>query len=145
MHLLGTSVVAFILLPLTFSCESTQRKEQISLDYQHVISKHLEDTKISIEKQLNKSCKEKTFTRPVMDSATQYIHNESCKRIPKDLDKDLADKLMRLVRAINASLGCQCSTQQGEPSKVPLHRKLCRHKNGLLKIQKAYEQYNSAA
>ncbi|KAL6462740.1 hypothetical protein MHYP_G00291620 [Metynnis hypsauchen] len=144
MHLLGTSVVAFILLPLAFSCKSTQPKEQISRDYQHVIRKYLEDTKISIEEQLkrrNITCTEKNFTRPLMDRATQYIHNESCKRITKDLD--LADKLTRLVGAINASLGCQCSTQQWEPSKVSTHRKLCRHKYGLLKIQKAYEQYNS--
>ncbi|KAI4896304.1 hypothetical protein NFI96_011644, partial [Prochilodus magdalenae] len=149
-HLLGTSVVAFILLPLAFSCESNTTKETISQHYEYVIRKQLADIKINIDKQLSSPCRGKKHPPPpphLMGNPIRYIHNVSCNRLLKDVKNLLGDKVTNLVKEINGSLNCQCSTPQGDQHKshtvTKVHKKLCKLRHSIEKIQGAYELYNS--
>ncbi|KAG9283396.1 hypothetical protein AMEX_G2156 [Astyanax mexicanus] len=149
MHLLGASVVGFILLPLAFSCEISKNKVKISQEYEHIILKQLQRINLTVEEELiqrNKHCKRNTTFHNI-ENPEYFIHNASCNRMPTGLETNLEEDLKFLVESIIGSLGCQCPTRQGKQranGKQPgLRRKLCKLKHTLAGIQKAYEQYNS--
>ncbi|TSK98496.1 hypothetical protein Baya_5410 [Bagarius yarrelli] len=127
-HLLGTSALVFLLLPLVFSCKTTKTKDEISQDYKYIIHKQLEHILPPIER----------------------ISVVTCTRLPKNISDHLHTKLPKLMKDINASLGCPCaSNQEAEqtarwPDTQSLQKKFCRLKRLLMTIQNAYEQHNSA-
>lgn len=147
MHLLGTSVLVFLLLPLVFSCKSTKSKEEISQDYEYIIQKQLEHINLSIQRQVE-SCGERKLVLQNL-FPIERISTVSCTRLPRNISGQLHTELRNLVRDITVSLGCPCSANQTEqaerwPDSQPLQKKFCRLKRLLMTIQKAYEQYNSA-
>lgn len=146
MHLLGTFVLGFLLLPLAFSCKNTNNKEAISKDYKYIIAKQLEEITHSIEIQLkNKTCVKRIPTMNI--HPIQQIYNISCNRLLRSMDGLLERELTSLVNGINESLGCPCQTHQAvRPSKQPpLKKKLCKLKHLLDRIKEAYEKHNSTA
>lgn len=148
MHLLGTSALVFLLLPLVFSCKTTKTKEEISQDYQYIIQKQLEHINLSIQRQVE-SCGERRLVLPNLPPI-ERISAVSCTRLPKNISHHLHTELPNLMRDINASLGCPCaSNQEAEqaarwPDTQSLQKKFCRLKRLLMTIQNAYEQHNSA-
>ncbi|KAM9436648.1 uncharacterized protein Hap1MRO34_001044 [Clarias gariepinus] len=144
MHLLGTSVSVFLLLPLVLSCVSTKTKEEISRDYEYIIHHQLEHINLSIQTEVE-SCERKLVLQHY--SPIYRITDVVCNRLPKVIDSKLRTELLNLRRAINASLGCFCTSNQLDPSKTETQTKrknFCRLKRLLMTIQTAYEQYNSA-
>ncbi|MCI4391620.1 hypothetical protein PGIGA_G00136610 [Pangasianodon gigas] len=146
MHLLGTSVLVFLLLPLVFSCKSTKTKEEISRDYEYIIQKQLEHINLSIQRQVE-SCGERKLVLQNL-SPIDRICTVSCERLPRNINGQLQTELPNLMRDINLSLGCLCRCPAHQPVRwsesQSLQKKFCRLKRLLMTIQKAYEQYNSA-
>ncbi|GAA6092688.1 uncharacterized protein LOC121570485 isoform X1 [Tachysurus ichikawai] len=143
-HLLGTSVLVFLLLPLVFSCKSTKSKEEIYRDYTNIIQKQLNHINRSIQRQME-SCREKRL--PTL-SSFERISSLSCNRFPKHINGQLQSELSNLTRNIHASLGCPCSTNQTEqalrwPDSQSVQKKFCRLKRLLMAIERAYERHNS--
>ncbi|KAK2814809.1 hypothetical protein Q7C36_023075 [Tachysurus vachellii] len=131
MHLLGTSVLVFLLLPLVFSCKSTKSKDEIYRDYTNIIQKQLNHINLSIQRQME-SCPEKRLPNL---SSIERISSLSCKRFPKHINGTLQSELLNLTRNIHASLGCPCSTNQTEqalrwPDSQSVQKKFCRLKHG---------------
>ncbi|KAF4075650.1 hypothetical protein AMELA_G00221230 [Ameiurus melas] len=147
MHLLGTSVLVFLLLPLVFSCKSTKSKEEISRVYENIIQKQLEHINLSIQRQVE-FCRERKLVLQNL-SPIDRISTVSCTRLPSNASGQLQNKLQNLMRDISESLGCPCSAKQAEqaerwPDSQTTQKKFCRLKRLLMTMQKAYEQYNSA-
>ncbi|KAF7691617.1 hypothetical protein HF521_010584 [Silurus meridionalis] len=150
MHLLGTPVLVFLLLPLVLSCKSTKTKEEIIQNYQHIIQLQLENINLSIQKQVKENpCVRKSRERKHVCQSLQPIEcisTVSCTRLPKDIHGHLQNELQKLVKVIGESLGCPCSRHQEVkwPDSQSLHKKYCKLKRLLTTIQNAYEQHNSA-
>ncbi|MCJ8745869.1 hypothetical protein PDJAM_G00135360 [Pangasius djambal] len=110
MHLLGTSVLVFLLLPLVFSCKSTKTKEEISQYYEYIIQKQLEHINLSIQRQVE-SCGERKLVSQNLKPIDR-ISAVSCARLPGDINGQLQTELPNLMRDINLSLGCPCPAHQ---------------------------------
>ncbi|KAG7317521.1 hypothetical protein KOW79_018556 [Hemibagrus wyckioides] len=148
MHLLGTSVLVFLLLPLVFSCKSTKTEEEISQDYTNIIQKQLNHINLSIQ-QYVESCREKKLVLPNL-SLIERISTVSCNRLPKHINGTLQNDLSILTKVIHASLGCPCSPNEAEQAlrwrdSLSVQKKFCKLHRLLMAIERAYEQHNSQA
>ncbi|KAK2870094.1 hypothetical protein QQF64_021946 [Cirrhinus molitorella] len=153
MHRLGTSVLMLIILPLAFSCESGQNKNQITQEYRNIIMIQLNRAE-DITDQLNSNCTtENASMLKEPKNAQHSLHRKICKingklsriRETENVTKQLKDVLDRLGEEIHTSLRCQCHRKRERTPKPKLKiRKwnLCRVKDILANLQRHYEQYN---
>lgn len=145
MHLLGTSVLTLVILPLAFSCESANISNKVTEDYRNVIEPRLKHVKAILD-QLNLNCTSKKFREP---KNAQSILRKIC-RVNRQLRKQSENEtrqaipvLPLLVEEIDHSLQCWCLKKK-ESSKPSPKWKLCKVKHILATLQTYFEQYNAS-
>lgn len=147
MHLLGTSVLMLVILPLTFSCE-IGNSNNIAEDYRNVIEPQLKHVEAMID-QRNLNCTASVLRPP--KNASSILRNicranRQLKRIERqlqDVTSQPMPELSSLVQELGHSLKCWCKSKN-KSSKL-LHKwTLCKVKHILDTLQTYFEQYNAS-